>query len=82
MFHQAESVTYHLSMEAKVPNLYKCSIHQGIAAMVGVEDLECIITKVSRFCIVWGRMRVSMKVYLVDGPHEALCPSHHQVWSL
>jgi hypothetical protein len=74
MFCQAESITYHLCMEARVPDLCECSIHQGMAAMVRVEDLEGIVVKVMWLCVVRSGMRVSVEVNLIDCSHESLCP--------
>jgi hypothetical protein len=69
-------------MEARVANLCECLVHQGVAAMIGVEDLKGIISKVTWFCIVRSRARVSMEVDLIDHPYKSLCPSGCWVWSL
>jgi hypothetical protein len=69
-------------MKAGVPNLCERSIHQGAAAMVGVEDLEGIIMKVAWLCIVGSRARVSMEVDLIDRPHKSFHSSCCWVWSL
>jgi hypothetical protein len=82
MFYQAESIMYHLCMEAGIPNLCECLIHQGAAAMVGVKDLEGIVMKVLWFCVVRSGAWVSVEVDLVDRPHESLCSSCCWVWSL
>jgi hypothetical protein len=73
---------YHLCVEAGVPNLRECSIHQGMAAMVGVEDLEGVVVKVTWFCIVGSGVRVSMEVNFIDHSHESLCSCCCWVWSL
>jgi hypothetical protein len=37
--------------------------------MVGVENLEGVIAKVTRLCIVRGRARIGMEVNLIDCSH-------------
>jgi hypothetical protein len=82
MFRQAESIMYDFCVETGVPDLCECSIHQGAAAMIGVEDLESVVAKVAWLCIVRGRARVSMEVDFIDCPHESFGSHCHWVWPL
>jgi hypothetical protein len=41
--------------------------------MVGVEDLESVVAKVTWLCIVRGRAWVSMEIDFIDCPHESFC---------
>jgi hypothetical protein len=50
--------------------------------MAGVENLEGIVTKVTRLCIVRGRARIGMEVNFVDCSHQSFCTCRRWVWPL
>ena len=66
------SVSENLSFQPNVSNLGECSIHQGAAAMVVVEDLKGVVVKLMWLAEVGCWLWVSMEVLLVDWSNQSL----------
>src|SRR6266850_6289850 len=73
MFLHEESISCNFSFQPNISELGECSVHQGMAAMVVVEDLEGIVAKLMQLTEVGGRAWVSVKLLLIDGSDHPLC---------
>src|SRR6266850_4621532 len=73
MFLHEESISCDLSFQPDISELGECSVHQGMAAMVVVEDLEGIVAKLSRLAEIRSRAWVGMEFLFVDGSNHPLC---------
>src|SRR6266850_5906600 len=73
MFFHVESISCDLSFQPDISELGERSVHQGTAAMVVIEDLEGIVTKLVWLAEVRSRAWVGMKFLFVDGSDHPLC---------
>src|SRR6267142_8174 len=73
MFFHVESISCDLSFQPDISELGERSVHQGAAAMVVVEDLEGIVTKLAWLAEVRSRAWVGMEFLFVDGSDHPLC---------